>query len=241
MLPMSGNTLIFSIKRIMFALFGSQIDPSPLLSSSSYPTKQSGGRMDLVSRAKNIIMSPKTEWPVIAGEEPNVGKIFTGYVLPLALIPTIASILGFGLFSFGARGSFAWGIAMGLVQLITAFFGVYVTAFVIDLLAPNFGSQKNLGRSVQLVAYSYTPVWVAGVFLIIPIIGWLAGLAGLYGLYLLYIGIPHMMKTPQDKVVIYMVVSVLVLLVVYFLVSAILSTIFLGIFGLGTVATMRGF
>jgi hypothetical protein len=196
--------------------------------------------MDLVSRAKNIIMTPKTEWPVIAGEEPNVGQILTGYVLPLALIPTIASILGFGLFSFGARGSFAWGIAMGLVQLITAFVGVYVTAFVIDLLAPNFSSQKGLGRAAQLVAYSYTPAWVAGIFLLIPVIGWLAGLAGLYGLYLLYLGLPHMMKTPQDKVVVYMVVSILVLLVVYFVVSGILSTIFLGIFGLSAVGAMRG-
>jgi hypothetical protein len=197
--------------------------------------------MDLVSRAKNILMAPQSEWPAIAGEEPNVGQLFTGYVLPLALIPTIASILGFGLFGFGVGGSFAWGFAKGLVQLITAFVGVYVTAFVIDFLAPNFGSQKNLGRAVQLVAYSYTPVWVAGVFNLLPVIGWLAGLAGLYGLYLLYLGIPHLMKTPQDKVVVYMIVSLLVLLVVYLVVSAILSSFLLGIFGLGTAAAMKGF
>ncbi len=48
--------------------------------------------MNLVERAKNIIITPKTEWDVIAKEEPNIQQILFGYVLPLALIPTIAAI-----------------------------------------------------------------------------------------------------------------------------------------------------
>ena len=40
--------------------------------------------MDILQRAKNIIMTPKTEWTVIAAEEPNTAEIFKGYVLPLA-------------------------------------------------------------------------------------------------------------------------------------------------------------
>ena len=193
--------------------------------------------MNLVDRAKSIIMTPKTEWPKIAAEEPNIGQIFTGYVLPLALIPVVASIIGWGFFNH----SFTYGIATGLVTLISAFISVYLAAFVIDFLAPNFSSQKNLGRAVQLVAYSFTPMWLGGIFNLIPIISWIGGLIGLYGLYLMYLGIGHMMKTPQDKVMTYLIVSILVLLVVYLVVGAILGAIMFGLFGVSALtSTMTG-
>ena len=188
--------------------------------------------MDLVSRVQNMIMKPKVEWPVIAQEEPNTQQIIVSYVLPLALIPTIAMIIGWGLIGVVVR-SLTYGIMMGLVQLITAFVAVYLSAFVIDALAPNFGSQKSLGRAMQLVAYSATPAWVAGALYIIPYLGWLVSLIGLYSFYLLYLGLPYTMKTPQDKVVVYLIVSIAVLILVYIVIGAILGTIFAGIFGLG--------
>ena len=195
--------------------------------------------MNLVDRAKNIIMTPQTEWPVIAAEEPNVGLIMSGYVIPLALIPTIASIIGWGVIGRGVT-SMSFGIASGIVAFGVAVLSVYLVAYVIDFLAPNFGSQKNLGRAMQLVAYSSTPGWVAGVLHIIPVIGWLAMLASLYGLYLLYLGLPHMMKTPQDKVPVYLIVSIVVVILAYAIIGGILSAILFGIFGVGAFATMGG-
>ncbi|MEK6571003.1 MAG: Yip1 family protein [Bacteroidota bacterium] len=188
--------------------------------------------MNLVDRAKKIITSPKTEWQTIASEEPNIQQIFVGYVFPLALIPAVAHIIGWGLIGSGIILSYSWGIATGLVQFFLAFVAVYVTAFVVDALAPSFGSQKNLGRAVQLVAYSATPAWVAGILNIIPYLGWLGSLLGLYSIYLLYLGLPHTMKTPQDKVAVYLIVSIVVLILVYVIIGAILSSLFLAIFGL---------
>ena len=57
---------------------------------------------------------------------------------------------------------------MGLSVLAGALISVFVSSFVIDALAPSFGSEKNMGRSVQLVAYSYTPFWVGGLLAILP-------------------------------------------------------------------------
>ena len=196
--------------------------------------------MNIVDRAKNIIMTPKTEWPVIAAEEPNVGQIVSGYVIPLALIPAIAAMLGYGLIGRGMASSFTLGIAMAIIGFVVALGGVYLTAYVIDMLAPNFGSQKNFGRAMQLVAYSYTPAWVAGILNIIPVLAVLVLIASIYGLYLLYLGFPHMMKTPGDKVVVYMVVSIVVLIVVYFVLTALLTAIVLGIFGLSAMSMMGG-
>jgi len=187
--------------------------------------------MNLVERAKNIITTPKTEWEAVANEEPNIQQIMIGYVLPLALIPAIASVIGWGILGSALLRSFSWGIAMGIVQLISAFVTVYITALVVNLLAPNFGSEKNMGRAIQLVAYSYTPAWVGGILNIFPFLSWLGLLFGLYGLYLMYLGLPFTMKTPQDKNILYLIVSIIALIIVYMIIAAILTSIIVAIFG----------
>jgi len=196
--------------------------------------------MNIVDRAKNIILTPKTEWTAIAAEEPNVGQIISGYVIPLALIPAVAAMIGYGLIGRGPVSSFTWGIAMAIIGFVVALGGVYLTAYVVDMLAPNFGSQKNFGRAMQLVAYSYTPAWVAGILIIVPVLGVLVLIASIYGLYLMYLGFPHTMKTPDDKVVVYMVVSIVVLVVVYFVLTALLTAIVFGVFGLSAMSMIGG-
>ena len=195
--------------------------------------------MSLIDRAKNIMLSPKTEWEAVANEEPNVQQILISYVLPLALIPAVAILIGWGVIGMWGFTSFNYGIAVALVQLLNAFIAVLITSFVIDALAPSFGSQKNYGKALQLVAYSMTPVWVAGILNIIPSIGWLGSLIGLYGLFLLYLGITPMMKTPEDKRVGYLIVSIIILLVVYFIVAAILTAILFAVFGLSAFTAAR--
>jgi len=196
--------------------------------------------MSLVDRAKNIIMTPKTEWPVIAAEEPNATAILTGYVIPLALIPSIASLIGYGVIGSGFMHSFTWGIAYAVISFVSSVLGVYVTAYVVDFLAPNFGSQKNFGRAMQVVAYSYTPAWVAGVLNIVPALGIIASLASIYGLYLMYLGLPHTMKTPQDKVVVYLVVTAVILIVVFMILGMILSGIMFAVLGLSVLGGLGG-
>jgi hypothetical protein len=197
--------------------------------------------MNLVERAKNMIVSPKTEWNAVAAEEPNIQQILIGYVLPLALIPTLATIIGWGAIGILGFTSFTYGIAMGLVQLINAFLSVLIAGFVIDALAGSFGSTKNMGRAVQLVAYSMTPVWVFGILNIIPAIGWLSFLLGLYSLFLVYLGLTPLMKTPEDKKAVYLIVSIVILIAVYWIISIILTSILLAIFGLSLFGAMMSY
>ena len=194
--------------------------------------------MGLVDRVKNILMTPKTEWPVIAAEDANPTAILTGYVVPLAAVPALATVIGTGLIGGPFGASLPFGIGTGVISFIVGVAGVYLTALVMDYLAPNFGSQKNFGRALQTVAYSYTPAWVGGILSILPAISWLGTLAGLYGLYLMYLGLPHTMKTPEDKTIIYMVVTIIVLVVIYAILAAILGGILVAILGFGAMGSM---
>jgi len=196
--------------------------------------------MDILQRVKNIMVTPKTEWPVIAAEEPDIATIFKGYVLPLALIPAAAHLIGLGVIGKGMMSSFSWGIAVALIQFIVAFVGVYLSAWAISLLGPRFASREDIGRAVQLVAYSCTPAWVAGILFIVPALAALGFLGGIYGFYLMYLGLPHLMKTPPDKALRYLAVSILVVIVINWTVSMVLTSMVFGVFGLSPMTTVSG-
>lgn len=192
--------------------------------------------MNLIDRAKNIIIAPNKEWDVIAAETPDTGKIITGYVLPLAGAAAAAAFIGYGLIGVSAGfiriKGMDWGIYQAVTVLVSAILGVFISAAVIDALAPSFGSEKNMGRSIQLVSYAYTPAWIGGLLAILPAIALIGSLFGLYGLYLLYLGLPKVKKTPLDKQVGYFVVSLLVIIVVYFVIGMILSRVMMPAMGL---------
>ena len=192
--------------------------------------------MNLINRVKNILLTPKTEWNVIAGETATMGSLLTSYVLPLALIPAVVSILN------GLLWTRMWGmkyvIITACIAFISAILSYILTTYVVDLLAPNFQSKKDLGSSAQLVAYSATANWVASILGLIPLvfIGWLGILAGaVYSIYLMYLGIGPVKKTPEDQRVIYIVIVILVLIVTSVVITWILGAMLLA----GIVTTGR--
>lgn len=182
------------------------------------------------------MMTPAKEWDVINGEEANVPGIITGYVVPLAGAAAAAAFIGYGFIGAAFRSGITWGIYQGILVLAGALLGVFISSFVIDALAPSFGSEKNMGKSVQLVAYSYTPGWVGGLLAIIPMLGLLGIIFSIYGLYLMYLGLPKLKNTPQDKHVSYFVVSLVVMFVVYMVIGAILAMILMPAFGISAVS-----
>lgn len=181
-------------------------------------------------------MTPKKEWDVIQSEEPDTTRLLTGYVLPLAGAAAIAGFIGYAFIGINVLGfkftGTDWGLYQGVSVLANALLSLFVSSFVIDMLAQGFGSEKNMGKSVQLVAYSMTPVWVGGLLTILPSLGIIGALFGLYGLYLLYEGLPKMKKTPADKHVTYFVVSLFVTLLVYIIIGKVLVAVLMPAFGL---------
>ena len=171
--------------------------------------------MGIVDRAKNICLTPKTEWPVIASETTSTGALMSGYVAPLAIIGPIAgfvggSIVGHTLPFVGTyRTPIIAGIGLAVFMFVMAFVGVFILSLIIDALAPSFGGEKNSQQALKVAVYAYTPAWLAGILSIIPFLGVLAILAATYSLYLLYLGLPRLMKCPEDKSIGYTAVVVI--------------------------------
>lgn len=186
--------------------------------------------MNIVERVKNILLTPKTEWDVIAAEPANRQQLIVQYVLILAAIP---AIVGF-LLSLALASMFGgFGVMFAVVGLIWSIVwsiaSVFLFALIVDALAPTFGATKNYDQALKVVAYSYTPVWIGSIVGVIPILGWLVVLAAIaYSVYILYLGLMQVMKSPQDKAVGYTAVSIIVAIVIAIIVSSIFAVISAG-------------
>jgi|SRR5690554_5720403 len=185
--------------------------------------------MEIISKVKNILLNPKAEWEEISVKEDTHLKVLTGYLIPLALIPALAGFIGYGIFGLSIMGMHASfmsiGIRYALVSFITIIGGAYLSAWIIAFLADKFDSEKKFDRAFTLIAYSFTPMCVAGLLLLIPSLSFVAALGGLYGLYLLYQGFSLMMKTPEDKKNSYLVVSLVCVVVATAIVSTLLNSL----------------
>jgi hypothetical protein len=172
----------------------------------------------LIARVKGILLTPKTEWPVIAGETTTVGDLYKGYIVWLAAIPPICAFL--------VTVRFFAGLALSqlLVTYALSLAMVYIVALIVEALAPNFGGTRDRVQALKTIAYAYTASWVAGIAALVPFLGLLIALAaGIYGIYLLYLGLPHTMKCPPEKAGGYTAVIVIIVLVVSLLIFAVVG------------------
>jgi hypothetical protein len=187
--------------------------------------------MSLTDRVKNIILTPKTEWPVIDREPGDVPYIFTNYVAILAAIPAVCGFIGLSFvgMSLPGLGTVRMPVASGLLNAIVGylltFVIVYVVALIVDALAPTFSGRKNFDSALKVTAYSYTPSWLCGFFLLVPGLRFLT-ILGLYGLYLLWLGLPVLMKSPQDKSLAYTAAVVVSAIVIGIVLGLIQSALF---------------
>jgi hypothetical protein len=184
----------------------------------------------LQERITKLLKDPKAEWPVIAAEQTTTEQLYKSYIGPLAAIPAIAGFIGGSIIGYSAPfvGTFRTPIVTGFVWMVVTFalmlVGVYVSAFIIDKLAPTFDSTPNQLQALKLTGYAATPSFLGGVLNIIPMLSILAIIPALYGIYLFYLGLPVMMKTPESKVIPYMAVAAIVSILVMFILFAIAGT-----------------
>jgi len=183
--------------------------------------------MNLQTRVVNILTRPASEWPVIAAEPSDVAGLYKNYIALLAAIPAVCTFLGLMVVGVPFVGSYGFSAALvaGIMSYVSALASVYIAALIIEKLAPNFDSRGDTAEALKLVAYASTPVWIAGVLHLVPLLGILGVLAALYAIYLFYLGVGPVMKTPQDKVLPYMIVSAVVVIVVTICLQFLLTTL----------------
>jgi Yip1 domain len=186
----------------------------------------------IVERAKAVILSPAAEWGKIEPESGDAGYLFANYAAFLAAIPPICEFLRRGFVGFAGphlrhlhHYGFFSSLFGGAVHYIVTFVVLYVMAVIIDGLAPTFSAPKNRENAMKLAVYSMTPVWLAGVFTLIPGLAFLRLLALLYAVYVFWLGLPILMKSPADKTGPYALAVAVSAIILSIVVSAIVGPV----------------
>jgi hypothetical protein len=161
--------------------------------------------MNVVRRAKAILVDPAVEWAAIEQETGDPAYVLSHYVVLLALVPAVFSFIGvcgIGVVVPGTAGVVRTSLFDGLFGAIFGYVLACVTVLVLGLIiylaAPLFGGCRDFDSAFKLAVYSFTPVWLAGIFLLLPGLRFLT-LTGFYGAYVLWLGLPRLMKAPEGR------------------------------------------
>jgi len=178
---------------------------------------------------------PKDEWQTIEKRHESLMYSLM-HILVVSLIPAICS--------YYAAAHIGWTIGVGdpikisqssaqvmaFAMYVALVSGVFALAYLIQWMAKTFDSKPSFIQSLELAAYTATPMLMVGITTLFPVL-WFVALAGLaavsYSIYLLYSGVPIMMNIPEEKGFIYsssVVTCGLVLLVTIMALSAMMWT-----------------
>ena len=159
--------------------------------------------MNAFVRAKAILVDPGAAWRGIERDIGDPAYLLSRYVAVLALIPALSGFVGATLIgvitpSGVLRADLIDGLFGAIVSYATSCAIVLLLGLIIDLLAPLFGGRRDFEDAFKLAVYSFTPLWLVGIFLLLPGLRFLL-LTGAYGIYLFWLGAPRLTKVPEQQ------------------------------------------
>ncbi|MCH8501397.1 MAG: YIP1 family protein [Aliidiomarina sp.] len=168
---------------------------------------------------------PIEEWKTIDQRHESL-RFSLSHILLVALIPCLAAYYASAHigWSIGARESIFMtsqsAVLMAVFMYVGLIAGVLALSYLIHWMAKTFGAAPTFTQSIELAAYTATPVLMSGVAALYPELWFVAMvfLAGVaYSVYLLYSGVPILMHIPEERGFIYassVVTAGLILMVV---------------------------
>lgn len=155
-----------------------------------------------------LLSNPRREWETIRDEPCSIGKCYVSHTIILAALPPICAFFGATQVGWSSGISPTVKLTAGsALQIAIAFYlamliGVYLMGRTMHWMATTYGSKPELERCVMLAAYTATPLFLAGVIALYPLL-WLNMLVGLaalaYTIYLLYTGVPIVMRISNEQ------------------------------------------
>jgi hypothetical protein len=187
----------------------------------------------LPRRVGRILTDPAHEWPVIAREETDPGRLYGTHVAILAAIPSLAILTGLAISGgrYLGNAGIATAVTAAMVSYAMALALPFAAALAIAALAPRFKSDGGMTEALKLTAYALTPFWLSGVFYVFVSLSWLVVSGGLYAVYLFFTGLSPVMGTPLDQRVPFTLVALITMLALNIALSWIVETVRLPYYG----------
>ncbi|USD22216.1 Yip1 family protein [Microbulbifer variabilis] len=155
-----------------------------------------------------LMLQPRKQWELISCLPEKKLRRQISYVIILALFPAIAWYFG--------TTQVGWSIGNGnpvritgqsALELVAVFYCTMVLAvvsigYLIHWMARTYGAETHPMKGVVVAGFTATPIFLAGIAGIYPVL-WLdillATVAVAYAVYLLYLGIPIVMGVSEER------------------------------------------
>lgn len=181
---------------------------------------------NLFSRCIGIIVTPKVEWIKIKEEDSSIFQLITGFLLPLLLLAVFASMIGSYIQMVGTGFVPDVLVTSGLRPFLSISLSIVISILAVNALIGTFGGTPNVNLASKLVVYSFVPgILVAIIFGMAPWF-YILGLFFLYSFYIFYLGTPVLLNIPTERQSNFSTLSSTTILIIYLMVSFILSSFF---------------
>lgn len=173
----------------------------------------------IISDIRDLIVNPVQTFERLNAEETTRSQLTKSMLLYLAAIPAVAGFIGRVIIGHSVpfvgyyHVPFFPGLLWSILMFVLGVAIVYLIAFIINGLIGSFGGERNELNAFKLSLYSFMPLFVLGVFSLIPALMGLF-ILGLYGIYLFYVGSPILMRCPEEKALPFTVVVSLIAILI---------------------------
>lgn len=174
------------------------------------------------------MIRPAETWQRLSQKKPDARKLFFGLAMVLALVPAISVVLGFSLVGLKlgpletVKIPLTSAILAGIAVYIVNLAGVYAAAVLMRFIGNSFHTDAPFSSYMSLAILSAVPYWLAGAFNLIPALRVLS-MIGIYGIYILFLGIPEMIKVPEERNLPFNVAVVVAIIILVLLGNFIIS------------------
>jgi hypothetical protein len=155
-----------------------------------------------------LLFQPRRAWSKIADR--SVGNLFTALLYPLlfAVLPALAWYIGSTHTGWQIGSSDAIRLTRASALPIVVLFYLAMVGAVIGIgcmihwMAQTYGAASSIAKGIAIAGFTATPLFVAGAVGFYPqlALDLVIGLVALcYAIYLLYMGVPIVMKIPEER------------------------------------------
>jgi len=161
-----------------------------------------------LTNAFALMYGPNKEWRNISEQKQSISHIYLTFLIFFAAIPPAAAFVGstYVGWQVGDGNTHTLTTESALYLSVIAYFAIMAAVFVLSMfiqwMAKTYGANPSLAECVNLTAYSFTPLFLAGFLGAFPIL-WLDMLLSLVAIgmsvNLLFKGVPQLMGINEEK------------------------------------------
>ena len=163
----------------------------------------------MIQHTFGLLVRPSAQWQTVADLPESSFKTLVLYPCFMAILPAVAWYYGTSQvgWTVGDHGETIRLTAESARQICILFYltmvaCVAVIGFFIHWMSDTYGADSSLTKGIVIAGLTATPLFIAGAVGFYPLL-WLDLLIGVtavsWSVYLMYLGIPIVMKIPEER------------------------------------------